>query len=82
MKYQANSVIVEAFQIISIGAYGGQVLLEFEEYDLYDLYEPSLEMLARMIPEIGDYLVIQEDGYTYLNPKEVFERKYSKMEEL
>jgi hypothetical protein len=30
-----------------------------------------------MQPKSGDYLVRQEDGYEYLNPKEVFERKYS-----
>jgi len=39
-------------------------------------YTPSREMLARHIPETGDYLVRQEDGYTYINPREVFERKY------
>lgn len=35
------------------------------------------EMLARITPEAGDYLVEQLDGYLYLNPKDVFERKYS-----
>lgn len=34
-------------------------------------------MTSRYQPVVGDYLVIQEDGYEYLNPKEVFERKYS-----
>lgn len=34
------------------------------------------EMTSRMTPVIGDYWVIQSDGYIYLNPKEVFERKY------
>lgn len=34
-------------------------------------------MLARMNPNVGDYWVIQEDGYVYLNPREVFRRKYS-----
>ena len=29
------------------------------------------------MPVAGDYVVTQEDGYQYLNPKEVFERKYS-----
>lgn len=33
-------------------------------------------MLARYTPVPGDYLVRQEDGYEYLNPKDVFERKY------
>jgi hypothetical protein len=35
------------------------------------------EMLARITPVSGDYLVTQEDGYVYINPKDVFERKYS-----
>jgi len=35
------------------------------------------EMTARYFPIEGDYLVTQEDGYVYINPKEVFERKYS-----
>jgi hypothetical protein len=34
-------------------------------------------MTARHIPQLGDYLVTQEDGYTYLNPAAVFDRKYS-----
>lgn len=34
------------------------------------------EMLARYKPVPGDYVVRQEDGYIYLNPKDVFERKY------
>lgn len=31
---------------------------------------------ARYMPVPGDYLVQQADGYMYLNPKAVFERKY------
>lgn len=34
------------------------------------------EMTARIEPKVGDYHVKQEDGYCYLNPKDVFERKY------
>jgi hypothetical protein len=33
-------------------------------------------MISRYIPSEGDYWVKQSDGYIYLNPKEVFERKY------
>lgn len=36
-------------------------------------------MLARFTPAPGDYFVRQEDGYTYLNPKAVFERKYKEL---
>jgi hypothetical protein len=40
-------------------------------------YPTTCAMTARHIPVPGDYLVRQEDGYEYLNPKAVFERKYS-----
>lgn len=40
-------------------------------------YEAKAAMTARHLPAPGDYLVTQEDGYEYLNPKDVFERKYS-----
>ncbi len=33
-------------------------------------------MTARYTPVEGDYVVTQEDGYTYINPRDVFERKY------
>lgn len=36
---------------------------------------------ARMYPEIGDYVVIQPDGYVYINPKKVFEDKFEKVGE-
>src|SRR5258708_4388023 len=40
----------------------------------------TADMCARMAPQEGDYWVIQADGYEYLNPKAVFERKYSPKE--
>jgi hypothetical protein len=78
MKYIANPVVVDAFQIIGLDDCVGMretpvdVLLEDGR-----TVEADPEMLARMTPQIGDYWVVQSDGYTYLNPKEVFERKYS-----
>lgn len=33
------------------------------------------KMVARYVPVVGDYFVIQEDGYGYVNPKDVFERE-------
>lgn len=70
MKYKANPVIVEAYKII--GKNGKHLQLDNEKTFL-----PSEDMIARFTPQVGDYLVIQEDGYIYLNPKLVFERKYS-----
>ncbi len=43
--------------------------------------ECDAAMNARMYPQIGDYVVVQPDGYTYLNPKKVFEEKFEKVEE-
>jgi hypothetical protein len=40
-------------------------------------FEADISMTARLVPVVGDYVVTQEDGYVYLNPKDVFERKYS-----
>jgi hypothetical protein len=34
------------------------------------------ELTARYVPQAGDLLVTQEDGYQYVNPRDVFERKY------
>ena len=38
-------------------------------------------MTARFYPTVGDYVVIQPDGYVYLNPKNVFEEKFEKVGE-
>lgn len=41
-------------------------------------FEADSGMTARYVPVPGDYLVTQDDGYdVYVNPKDVFERKYS-----
>ena len=32
--------------------------------------------IARYVPIAGDYFIRQADGYEYVNPKDVFERKY------
>ncbi len=39
------------------------------------------DMISRMTPVVGDYWVVQADGYIYLNPKDVFLRKYRPKEE-
>ena len=73
MKYQANPVIVDAFTIVSVGLLHGDscpLVLDNGEHVI-----ASSAMLARYTPVPGDYWVIQEDGYIYVNPKEVFERK-------
>lgn len=80
MKYIANPVIVDAFKIEAIGTTGadGTSLRLQGNPDSPEHVTATPEMCSRMTPKVGDYWVIQSDGYVYLNPKEVFERKYSK----
>ena len=76
-KYRANPVEVEALKIAEVGVYDsrhGYIPLTLE--DGCEV-RASDGMIARMRPVPGDYWVIQSDGYIYLNPREVFERKYS-----
>ena len=75
MKYVANPVIVDAFKITRV---------KTDEYNVYHVKTedevwrtPTNEMMSRFKPTIDDYWVIQEDGYEYLNPADVFLRKYS-----
>jgi hypothetical protein len=77
MKYVANPVEVDAFKIVFVGPVADQSANE-RNLKLEDgqWVQASAEMMSRYTPLIGDYWVIQSDGYIYLNPKDVFERKY------
>jgi hypothetical protein len=79
MKYQANPVIVDAEEIVSVGEpqKDGSLHLALRNGDNFTA---DAGMVARMKPVSGDYWVKQADGYVYLNPKDVFERKYSPVE--
>lgn len=79
MKYKANPVIVDAFTIVSIETVpdADPPLRRRIATDDGQNREATPEMQSRYIPLVGDYWVIQDDGYEYLNPKAVFERKYS-----
>lgn len=72
-KYIANPVGVDAFEIKDVERHGDVFILELEDGRFY---ETTPGMTAREEPEVGGYLVTQADGYTYINPKHVFERKY------
>lgn len=80
MKYKANPVVVDAFKIIGILDNDGLVNDLPVRLENDEIVYCTDEMMSRMKPAIGDYWVVQSDGYTYLNPKEVFERKYSPCE--
>lgn len=75
MRYRANPVAVEAFSICKVGdSENGNTSLLLENGGTV---VATAAMTARMAPTPGDYWVIQSDGYVYVNPKDVFERKYS-----
>lgn len=78
MKYIANPVEVEAFRIEAVAQptpLGHRSLLLDNESTVIC----TREMAARYIPVPGDYWVVQQDGYEYVNPAAVFERKYSRV---
>ena len=74
--HTANPVRVQATRILEVSLvdYGRGRLLLLEDGRNFVADET---MIARYSPVVGDYLVAQEDGYVYLNPKAVFERKYA-----
>lgn len=79
MKYRANPVIVDAFIIIDSGTINSNGTMNIATQDGKNRIATK-GMMSRTIPQDGDYWVIQSDGYEYLNPKAVFERKYSVIE--
>jgi hypothetical protein len=79
MKYVANPVIVDAYKIVEIIRKMSRQSITLI-LDNNDEVIANPEMLARYIPVVGDYWIIQSNGYIYLNPKDVFERKYSSLD--
>jgi hypothetical protein len=80
MKYVGNPVVVDAFVIVKVHEpiQDGTRRLDCAEGKMFRV---TPEMTARYTPVPGDYVVVQADGYEYINPKEVFERKYSPVEQ-
>lgn len=76
MKYTAKPVAVDAHIILSVGKVLPDGSMHCATQD-GESRVATKEMVSRFIPDVGDYWVIQSDGYEYLNPKDVFERKYS-----
>lgn len=71
----ANPVRVRAVAIVSIySGLDGDFRARLADGSVQIL---EASMVSRYKPVDGDYVVIQEDGYIYINPKDVFERKYS-----
>jgi hypothetical protein len=80
-KYVYRPLEVEGFVITHV-----RCICQNSEYELTlengDKKLTTPRMCARMTPVQGDYWVIQPDGYEYLNPKEVFERKFIEKKDL
>ena len=68
---------VDAYTIVSVGEYRNEDHALPLALSNGENVIATKEMLARYMPVAGDYWVIQPDGYIYLNPKDVFERKYA-----
>lgn len=77
--YRVNAK-VEAVRIAEIrpGDHGVGHIMRCEDEDGWRPL--TKEMTARYFPVVGDYLVRQPDGYEYLNPKDVFEGKFERVE--
>lgn len=84
MRYIAKPVEVEAHRIAKVSGRASAPIpaTQNTQTDLVcwlengEPFRPTVGQIARMLPKAGDYVVTQADGYVYLNPKEVFERKY------
>ncbi len=79
MKFEALPNKVDAFAIaecLPVEEDGSRIVIDFEEVE----YRVTREMLSRIDPVPGDFLVIQPDGYVYLNPRRVFLSKYARAE--
>lgn len=80
-RYVANPVIVHAVTIVSISAPANDDGTHDLKLSNGVIYRATSAQLARYVPVGGDYLVVQSDGYVYVNPKAVFEKKYSPLKE-
>lgn len=83
-RYICNPIEVDAFRIKHVGELepnGNRDILLEDGSATGHVYTVESGKMSRMTPVIGDYLVRthQPDEYEYLNPKHVFEAKYTKV---
>ncbi len=74
-KYQANPVIVDAFQITGIEVQSFENKLQITTED-GNIHIADRAMTGQYTPKKGDYWV-HLDGYETIIPRDVFQRKYS-----
>lgn len=77
--HTANPVAVTARAILGVSTITEGLMLALDDATSFFA---SNAMLSRYTPVAGDYLVTQDDGYQYVNPKAVFERKYAAIDAL
>lgn len=75
MKFIANPVEVEAEEIVAVSQILDDGCMHLALKNGVNFFTDK-SMLARYTPVVGDFMVRQADGYEYLNPREVFLRKY------
>lgn len=73
-----QDVIVTAHVITAVEkSAGGVISITLDNDEHFALTNTQV---ARYKPVEGDYYVTTADGYEYLNPKSVFEKKYEKID--
>ena len=82
-KFKCHKVVSAArisdisFMVMDHRGCGLSVTIQHPEFDDMTLpYVIPDEMMARYIPQVGDYLVLYEDDYVSVSPKEAFESGY------
>lgn len=78
-KYAVRPLTVDAFQITHVSDTYEEGLVDIT-LDNGEVVTCRPELMSRMKPAVGDYYICTDDGYFYLNPKVVFERKYRLVE--
>lgn len=77
MKYVARPVVVDAMTITAVAPSTVESGAVACTLDGGPTVIADAAMCFRYTPKQGDYWVVQSDDYEYINPKEVFERKYA-----
>jgi hypothetical protein len=80
----ANRVYVTARKIQTVSgatAMGDELPVNHARLILENGEDATIDatMTSRYWPTAGDYYVVQSDGYAYINPADVFERKYASL---
>lgn len=82
-EFQCHKVVMAA-QITEVDESNGQcdlgMVITLPGTDISMPYVAPINMIARYTPVVGDYLVLYENDYVAISPKQPFEDGYSKIE--